>query len=347
MLSITKFNIRNFKGIKESDIKDAGRVNLFIGKNNCGKSTILEATYLACKEPVHVYNRENALRFLMSGRTPPRLGNGLELFHGYNTALNPEIQVRFNNGVKLGVSMEYTHPEQIVTRFKSFEPQADSQRIGTYNSANLSEVASLQYRFRIAHADEGEFNEFFHATTFLDPSILNDPEGISYFRELKHKNRDEKLAEEIRETYAINGNWEFVPHPIVGDFRVAFEENGEKIFYDNFGDGLRYGAAICSLAEARNDTALFIEEIESHQHPGALRKLIKQLLQISKQNNLQLFITTHSDHVWRYFDYSYPSSEEKNEEFTTFYVERDNSGKVTATPTEDEAKIADIFETSS
>ena len=39
--------IKNFRGISELGINDFRRVNLFIGKNNCCKTSILEALFLA------------------------------------------------------------------------------------------------------------------------------------------------------------------------------------------------------------------------------------------------------------------------------------------------------------
>jgi len=39
--------IRNFRGIKEAEIEELTNVNIFIGRNSVGKSSILEAIYLA------------------------------------------------------------------------------------------------------------------------------------------------------------------------------------------------------------------------------------------------------------------------------------------------------------
>ena len=38
--------IENFRGIKSLEINDLARVNLFVGENNCGKTTVLEAGFL-------------------------------------------------------------------------------------------------------------------------------------------------------------------------------------------------------------------------------------------------------------------------------------------------------------
>ncbi|WP_462136871.1 AAA family ATPase, partial [Candidatus Mycalebacterium sp.] len=38
--------IENFRGIESLKIDNLERINLFVGKNNCGKTTILESIYL-------------------------------------------------------------------------------------------------------------------------------------------------------------------------------------------------------------------------------------------------------------------------------------------------------------
>ncbi|RLF08904.1 MAG: hypothetical protein DRJ62_07635 [Thermoprotei archaeon] len=44
---LKSMTIRNLRGIKECIIKDLNEVNILIRKNGSGKSTILEAIYLA------------------------------------------------------------------------------------------------------------------------------------------------------------------------------------------------------------------------------------------------------------------------------------------------------------
>ncbi len=46
--------ISHFRGLKEFTAEGLKRINLFAGLNNCGKTSILEAIYLACnyQDPV-------------------------------------------------------------------------------------------------------------------------------------------------------------------------------------------------------------------------------------------------------------------------------------------------------
>jgi 5S rRNA maturation endonuclease (ribonuclease M5) len=65
------------------------------------------------------------------------------------------------------------------------------------------------------------------------------------------------------------------------------------------GDGAKYATVILSLCFLLENTAFLIEEVESHQHSGAILKLVPKLVEIANHRNIQLFLTTHSIEVMK------------------------------------------------
>ena len=61
-----QLKIENFRGIKSLEIDDLARVNLFVGRNNCGKTSVLEAASL------------------LTGMSDPTLILGIENLRGLN-----------------------------------------------------------------------------------------------------------------------------------------------------------------------------------------------------------------------------------------------------------------------
>jgi AAA15 family ATPase/GTPase len=47
-MKLTSIQINNFKGLKDIHIEGCSDVNVFVGKNNSGKSSILHAIEIAC-----------------------------------------------------------------------------------------------------------------------------------------------------------------------------------------------------------------------------------------------------------------------------------------------------------
>ncbi|MBI5361238.1 MAG: AAA family ATPase [Planctomycetes bacterium] len=45
---LNNISVENFRGVKKAQIDDFKNINLFIGKNGCGKSTVLEIIFLLC-----------------------------------------------------------------------------------------------------------------------------------------------------------------------------------------------------------------------------------------------------------------------------------------------------------
>lgn len=46
MNNIKNITIRNYRGIRYAEVSDMARVNVFLGNNNCGKSSVLESVLM-------------------------------------------------------------------------------------------------------------------------------------------------------------------------------------------------------------------------------------------------------------------------------------------------------------
>ena len=107
--------ISNFRGIRHLSIGDFARVNVFLGHNNSGKSSILEALMLlmGMSNP-DIVQRVNSLRIrnVFSG-----LGDVRYIF--YNLDLNniPEIFSELTDGIsrRLKMNLTYTSDENAKT----------------------------------------------------------------------------------------------------------------------------------------------------------------------------------------------------------------------------------------
>lgn len=77
------------------------------------------------------------------------------------------------------------------------------------------------------------------------------------------------------------------------------------------------------------DLGLLVEELETHQHPESLRKLTQTLFELAKQQELQLFLTTHSLEL---IDYAMEAAEEKGIGLKLYHLTLDQEGLLKATP---------------
>lgn len=326
-------SIKNFKGIRSCEINDISKVNLFVGKNGCGKSSIMEAIYFTGKEFLGSMLRESirrrANRVIVSAR---------ELWYGYDINLNIENTLDFNDGSNVSMNLEFAPDRNVFdVDFSYYDGiiEARNERVGDYSIGNCE----VRTRGRSSFHDEfsRQLKQSLDDSVYLDPTIKVDVVQLEhkYLNLLKlSEERSSDLAKRTSTIYETKPSWEFLPHqdfPPDSPSRFSILEGEKRLFFDNFGDGLHYGVAILSVAQTRKNTALFIEEIESHQHPDAIRNLVSNLLDIVRTNNLQLFITTHSPIALRYLYHHYKTPEDRKKEFRCFHITRNKeSGEVQA-----------------
>ena len=102
-----------------------------------------------------------------------------------------------------------------------------------------------------------------------------------------------------------------------------------SVAVDWYGDGFRYAVNILSFGVVLNGTALLVEELETHQHPESLRKLTETLFELAKQQDLQLFLTTHSMEL---ITYALEAAEKTEIDLKLHHLTLDDQGTLKSIP---------------
>lgn len=324
---ITELHIENFKGIRLCHVEKLGMINLLIGKNDSCKSTILEAAYTTLKETA-----EPSLNRVISRRSNLPVG-GRELWYSYDTRRRILSSIKLESGI-ISMSATYdTRTNQITNRLVvstivkgklSTSGEATSVYYGIdfsfrgMSGKDLLAVFSKQEREKV--------DSYIKHSKLIDSSSRNDLRLIEdLLGKVKFQVRDKEFGKFLFEIFGSGLKWEFIPHPdFPNQFRVTLHEGRKRVFLNGLGDGIRFGMLIIANSILSNDTSLFIEEIENNQHPESLKKLIPFLIDISKKNRLQVFITTHNPMVWSCFEKGFESATEKQKVLRVYHVKRDN-----------------------
>ena len=356
---ITDLEIQNFKGISSCQLKNVSRVNLLIGKNDSCKSTIMEAIYYLFKE----LQFSPQLPEIMSRKFDVSSG-GSQLWYKYDT----------NCQITISVSIfDSFHLEWKVT-FKN-EPQLNEQVISSDmfgGRARMIPIGAVRYRAQdlafiggtvagrggptmISNTQEpaifkDEITQYAASVSYIDCTLksrVREIEGILAKFKISPA-LESRFGSILADIYEKGKEWEFIPQiENPNEKRLAIREAGQLKYFSGFGDGFRSCAGIVGTALGSKDTAIFLEEIESHQHAGSLKKLMKYLVEVARENNLQLFLSTHSKDLWLslshgiYLDHP----DEEKEEFRAFLIERDSeTGKVKAELTDNVQKITEALQ---
>lgn len=112
------------------------------------------------------------------------------------------------------------------------------------------------------------------------------------------------------------------------DTLVFEKEDGEKyaVPYDFMGDGFKTMVGLLweLMDDEIEDQIILLEEPENHMHPGYVRKVVYFLVELAKDEDVQLFITTHNkDFIDTFFTENLRDEEVEflEEEFTLVRME--------------------------
>lgn len=294
--------IDNFRSLEHLTLDKLGTINIITGKNNTGKSTILESLFL-----LNGYgNPELGLNLnIMRGQTVFGAKDFfLDYFHGFegNTKICLRGQWSDGHSSQLEISRRNKPETEIdfdtpTTEPPSTQPSIDSEIVFRYSvdqeNAGIREgSASIAEKgFKFKHP-EGKAPG--PSAIYLSSNITfnNSEYAARVSKGIAEKKRD-VLVEALK-----------IINPNISDVMISYEGERPNILADIglskyvpialLGGGtLNMLKIISSLVDVR-DGMLFIDEIENGFHHSVLVDVWKVIGETSRKFGSQLFVVTHS-----------------------------------------------------
>ncbi|MCX7407102.1 MAG: AAA family ATPase [Planctomycetales bacterium] len=323
---IESLQVEGFRAFQKFSMSGLGRINLIVGENNSGKTSVLEAVQL-------VASRGDLLALSsITGRRGERFWNETDrsvrseidighLFYGHDFQLGANLKITAIGGVLAGqldlqvIPFARNHPtlfeEPVDTGFDP-EPRFPltvlSLRASGDTVQNREPVAfpitfrggmSLEYarRSRPVVAEGGEIEFVATAGLSIDElvvrfeSVVANPEEKLVYEALGCIEPDiERLvtvSSEIRRGGYPSGR---------GAFYAKLRNVPNRIPLGVMGDGMwRMLAIVLALVRARNGI-LLIDEIDTGLHHTVVQRMWKLIYEAGAPDklNVQVFATTHS-----------------------------------------------------
>ena len=286
--------INRLRGIKYSKIEGLKQINLFFGKNNCGKSSLLDAFFLISgisnpKLPLNVniirnYRRlessDMKLDFYSLDMSSPiviKAENGetreLQISVVESSSSKVNLLGEDNNVVSTDLDNKYG----LVLKYKVDEQAYESSIIMSHSSNN-----SLEQRIKMpAHYKEKLTCRYLNPKFDFSTSIDGLVDVI--------KNKDE--------AFIVNALRLIEPN--IKDFVLSQNEVlvdiglNKRIPINMMGDGARKILSILtSIYECKNGIVL-IDELSNGFHYSVMKGVWRSIVSVAKKNNVQIFATTH------------------------------------------------------
>ncbi len=298
---LQSLEITGFRAFSSLRIPRLGRVNLIVGKNNVGKSTLLEALRLyASNNPLAVSS--NILEKRDEGRISRRDSNILQtlqkLFYRNGSANKRVIAIGPIDDKDLQLHIELGHANYKDEKAPLIEDSylEAPTAVGVRRNGTLESISSLDSDFRYSFDNENESEPSkYH---FVAASGLNDSDVARLWDNVSLSETEGEVVNALK---LILPQLERVV--MIGDTseregrRVAIARlagNDTRIPLRTLGDGMnRLFGIVLALVNSSNGL-LLIDEVENGLHWTVESNVWELLFQVSLSLNVQVFATTHS-----------------------------------------------------
>jgi len=309
--------IISYKAFKNFKIDKLNKINIFVGLNNSGKTSLLEAVYMLTKQN----DISSILKLIQLKNKLDKLSSKWlnKIF-----TKNIEIKGRFNN-LRTSVKMEKFEANNMDKK----NDYITSYRLVSYLE-NRDELENVIHTFEYNPIKrENKEVEILCNSIFKSPYFYSLDEVINtYSKNLKTKHESQS---------AINIVIDFIKKidPTINDIRLSEEDDVRRFIVDssrfieenleitNYGEGLqRIFEIALSFAYAKNGVVC-IDEFETAIHYTLLVDFTKFIQELAEIFNVQVFLTTHSKEAIDAF----VNNDYKNDEISAYLIENNEQMK--------------------
>ena len=317
-IMMESLRIKNFKNLKELTIERLSRVNLIVGKNNVGKSSLLEAV------SIYITNgEENWLREILADRGEEiRNADGdridaenvklhyISLFseweENYSKDFEIEIGTNDKNEIPVRISQVYIREGKMGRTSTSFEA-IHKEMIGvqvdrnTITSAGLLVTSGSQSNIIPYNKERSYLNSFNEKYPFqyIPLFMIGRFANAKLFDKISLSPDEDYVLDALR---IINQDINRIRFIDTNEGRnseriavVTVKGSDKRYRLSSMGDGInRILTIILALLNCK-DGVLLLDEFETGLHYSVQDQLWEIIFMLSEKLNVQVFVTTHSN----------------------------------------------------
>lgn len=311
---LNRVEIRRFRGLSELSLDSLGRFNILLGANDVGKTSVLEAIFLL----TGFVNQQLPIRVQDWRGLPINTFDDLEVLF-YNIDLDRPIDLAGHSvgpvaRRQLQISAPYTELDMTADSPASPGTANDSAR--TRGSVGDQSSSAIPIGSRVLRYDatveqhQGERSSFSGTLRVVDANRIrfqnigkpsNDHTILARYVTPRPGYDGSAIATLIvRKQVARLVNFLKVINPRIGDIATS----GDIVYVDigldrliplnMFGGAMVRAASLLSHCILGNERILLVDELENGLHHAAVRPLLRALLVLSRDQDMQVFVTTHS-----------------------------------------------------
>jgi AAA15 family ATPase/GTPase len=308
---IRDISIQNFRCFENTSISGFKNVNLITGKNNAGKTALLEALTLSSLPipdtiPTLKSWRGESLKF--DKYLPQRTWDSLFLNQDNSKNISIYINEDNNQSTQINIALD----QDPIQSFTEIDSSNNTSKIaGIYVdllSNNESKTSVIKAEIIINSKENYEFSLIATNQGIIGKKFqISDTRNISFFGsfdngfnanlaiaydEARLNNREQEVLKGIQ---TIDPSIQIIESFNIGSPMLHLtRKDEERLPLSLFGDAIKRVTAIILSIINSNVSILFVDEVENGIHYTNQANLWRMLFRLSKELNVQIFATTHS-----------------------------------------------------
>lgn len=281
---IENIKIENFKCFENLEINDFKRVNVFGGKNNVGKTALLEAIELLVKSPDPSLLASNALALLRRRQETIRTME-VDIFRNDSDIISMHSSIRklrINKAVQL--DLLNGDAGSVGDAGVGFIVDDDSLVIPLERFVGRT----IPFSFRDRSVNRSV------ASAFVKSSKLEDNDVSVLYGAIIEADKEKFVNDSLNAFDNTIISLKIIPTDRGSRPKMKLEGRDRLVSLSSLGEGInRYISILCAIWTSQNGF-LFIDEIENGIHYSNYKKLWELIFMASEQANCQVFVTSHS-----------------------------------------------------
>lgn len=303
---LRRVEIAGFRGIEYLQLEDLAAINVLIGENNCGKTSVLEALQLLGSWDVLSnlyrisYRRENPA----SGLYTRNMLSAVDMIlYSFNCRYNGEIRVvgehwegNYSKAEIYGEAFSFVPEENITYAEKDEDGFVNSFR-GEYAFTMNERIERKVFDLSVDRAIIRARNRGALPIVYLSPSMVQMQ--MSSTKTMYNVMRSGERQELIELLRIFDKRVVGIDRAIRSGKAITFLEleDGDMMPISMFGDGVKKVLAVANAIMKVRGGIVLIDEFETGFHKSALKNVAEWLTQAAKKYDTQIFLTTHSGEV--------------------------------------------------
>lgn len=315
---LTSIELENYRGFSHYRLKNLARVNLLVGKNNCGKTSVLEAVQLSVSgaEPNvlgAVASQRGEVTLFMEDRQGGR-GSVHPLvshfFHGHHFGIGSHFAIR-SGGATGDVNVRVRRTEESDHELRPLSPEEDLAV-----EVEMEDAAGKVKRSLVATGDgvivnasirgfstwrrSGAASAQTRPIEFLTPASL-DPRSMSIrWDKAVTEGRESEIVEamqilepDLTNIFFLSGDVAMRYGGTAG-ILVELKDPRRREPLGSHGDGMRRMLALALALIQAESGVLLVDEIDTGLHYSVIGQMWHLVTEAARRADVQVFATTHS-----------------------------------------------------